>query len=113
MNKPPTMEKVLLSNGTSPFIIPSIIVRPSTGTGTLASRGSKFLINLNSLFTRMFERKKCPCLAFGKKEPHLEVIVFPIADLTFLRKKTFVSPFDLTFMFKRNPVCSTKAEFRR
>ena len=85
MNKPPTMEKVLLSSGTSPFIIPSIIVRPSTGTGTLASRGSKFLINLNSLFTRMFERKKMTM--HGKKEPHLEVIVFPDADLTFLRKK--------------------------
>ena len=49
MNKPPTMEKALLSNGTSQFIIPSIIVRPSTGTGTLASRGSKFLMNFKSL----------------------------------------------------------------
>ena len=99
MNKPPTMEKVLLSNGTSPFIIPSIIVRPSTGTGTLASRGSKFLINLNSLFTRMFERKKWPCLA--KKSPtggHC----FPGCRSHFFEKKTFLSPFDLAFRFERN-----------
>ena len=99
MNKPPAMEKVLLSNGTSPFIIPSIIVRPSTGTGTLASRGSKFLINLNSLFTRMFERKKWPCLA--KKSPtggHC----FPGCRSHFFEKKTFLSPFDLAFRFERN-----------
>ena len=102
MNKPSTMEKALLSNGTSQFIIPSIIVRPSTGTGTLASRGSKFLMNFKSLHNNVWKKKMS---MLGKEESWQRRSLFSRLPISlFWEKKTFVSPlFDLAFRFERNP----------